>query len=55
MLKKSSRAKIPVIVAKSATTSLVVETTPKLNITLVGFVRGQKINIYANPHRILFK
>lgn len=55
MLKKSARVKIPVIVAKSATTSLVVEAAKKLNITLVGFVRGQKMNIYANEHRILFK
>ena len=55
MLKKTARVKIPIIVAKSATTSLVVEASKKLNITLVGFVRGQKMNIYANEHRIVFK
>lgn len=55
MIKKAARVRVPVVVAKSATTSLVVETAKKLNITLVGFVRGQKMNIYANPHRLLFK
>ncbi|MBN9647891.1 formate dehydrogenase accessory sulfurtransferase FdhD [Terrisporobacter glycolicus] len=55
MIKKAARVKVPVVVAKSATTSLVIETAQKLNITLVGFVRGKKMNIYTNPHRILFK
>ena len=55
MIKKAARVKVPVIVAKSATTSLVIETAQKLNITLVGFVRGKKMNIYTNPHRILFE
>lgn len=55
MIKKAARVKVPIVVAKSATTSLVIETAQKLNITLVGFVRGQKMNIYTNPHRILFK
>lgn len=55
MIKKAARVKVPIVVAKSATTSLVIETAKKLNITLVGFVRGKKMNIYTNPHRILFK
>lgn len=55
MIKKAAKVKIPIIVAKSAITSLVIETAQKLNITLVGFVRDQKMNIYTNPHRILFK
>ena len=55
MVKKAARVKVPVIVAKSATTSLVIETAQKLNITLVGFVRGKKMNIYTNPYRILFE
>lgn len=55
MMKKAARVSVPIIVAKSATTNLVIETAKKLNITLVGFVRGKKMNIYANPHRILFK
>lgn len=55
MIKKAARVKVPIVVAKSATTSLVIETAQKLNITLVGFVRDKKMNIYTNPHRILLK
>lgn len=55
MIKKTARVKAPIVVAKSAITSLVIETAQKLNITLVGFVRGKKMNIYTNPHRILLK
>lgn len=55
MIKKAARVKIPLVVAKSAITSLVIETAQKLNITLIGFVRGEKMNIYTNPHRVVFK
>ena len=55
MIKKAAIVKVPIIVAKSAITSLAIETAQKLNITLVGFVRDKKMNIYTNPHRILFK
>lgn len=55
MIKKAAIVEIPIVVAKSAITSLVIETAQRLNITLVGFVRGEKMNIYTNPHRILFK
>ncbi|MDZ4910370.1 formate dehydrogenase accessory sulfurtransferase FdhD, partial [Clostridium perfringens] len=53
MIKKAARVNVPIVVAKSATTSLVIETAQKLNITLVGFVRDKKMNIYTNSHRIL--
>lgn len=55
MMKKAIRAKMPIIVAKSATTSLSIEAAEKLNITLVGFVRGKRMNIYTNPQRIILE
>lgn len=55
MMKKAAKVHVPIIVAKSATTNLVIEAAQKLNITLVGFVRDNKMNIYTNPHRILLK
>lgn len=55
MIKKAARVGTPIIVAKSATTSLVLEAAEKLNMTLVGFVRGTKMNIYTNPERIILK
>ncbi|EET87573.1 formate dehydrogenase family accessory protein FdhD [Clostridium carboxidivorans P7] len=52
MLLKAAKLQIPVIISKSAPTSLSVALAKKLNITLVGFVRGNKMNIYAGEERI---
>lgn len=53
MLLKSARVGISIIISKSAPTTLSVKLAEKLNITLVGFVRKNKMNIYTNPDRIL--
>lgn len=55
MILKSAAMQIPIIVSKSAPTNLSVELAKKLNITLVGFVRDKRMNIYANPYRINIK
>lgn len=54
MLLKAAKLEIPVIISKSAPTSLSVALAKKLNITLVGFVRGNKMNIYAGEERIIY-
>lgn len=51
---KAAKMQIPIVIAKSSPTSLSVELAKKLNITLVGFVRGKKMIIYANGHRIKY-
>ncbi len=48
MLIKAAKAEIPVVVSRSAPTSLAVDMARELNITLVGFVRGEKMNIYSS-------
>lgn len=52
MLSKVSKLEIPILVSKSAPTRLAVDMAEKLGITLVGFVRGKRMNIYANGERI---
>ncbi len=52
MLQKCANLKIPIVISKSAPTSLAIDMAKKLNITLVGFVRGKRMNIYANENRI---
>jgi len=52
MILKAAKLQIPVIISKSAPTSLSVALAKKVNITLVGFVRGNKMNIYSNAERI---
>lgn len=53
ILLKSAKAKIPMIVSRSAPTDLAVELARKLGIVLVGFVRGQKFNIYSGQNKII--
>ena len=50
---KGAKMKFPFIVSRSAPTSLGVELARELGITLVGFVRGGRLNIYAHEHRVL--
>ncbi|WP_052356795.1 formate dehydrogenase accessory sulfurtransferase FdhD [[Clostridium] dakarense] len=55
MMLKAVNNNIPIVVSKSAPTNLSIELAKKLNITLIGFVRGRRMNIYANEHRIIIK
>lgn len=52
MLLKSARAGVVVIISHSAPTNLAVNIATKLNLTLVGFVRGRRMNIYSGNERI---
>lgn len=54
MVLKASKMQIPIIVAKGAPTNLGIELAKKLNITLIAFARGRKINIYTNEQRIKY-
>jgi FdhD protein len=48
MLIKVAKRGISVIISRSAPTSLSVELARELNITVVGFARGEKMNIYSS-------
>lgn len=52
MVLKAAKMQIPIIVAKSAPTNLAIEMAKRLNITLIAFARGRKMNIYTNEQRI---
>lgn len=52
MVSKSARAGIELIVAVSAASSFAVDSAERWNITLCGFVRGERANIYTHPSRI---
>lgn len=52
ILLKVAKMKIPVLVARSAPTDLAINLAEDLNITLVGFARGDRLNIYTCPERI---
>lgn len=55
MILKAAMTQIPIVISKSAPTNLSIELSKKLNITLIGFVRGRRMNIYANSQRVIKK
>jgi FdhD protein len=53
IVSKCSRWSIPILASRAAPTDLAVEIAETTGMTLVGFVRGDSLNVYANPQRIL--
>jgi FdhD protein len=53
MALKTARAGIPILAAVSAPTSLALKLARELDLTLAGFVRGQRLNIYTAPQRLV--
>ena len=53
LVQKAIRLGVPIIAAVSAPSSLAVELAERFNVALVGFVRGERANIYAHAWRIL--
>jgi FdhD protein len=54
MMLKAARAQIPVVVSKTAPTSLAVDIAEESGITLIGFARGRRLNIYTHPEQVDF-
>ena len=54
IVQKALAARLPVIAAVSAPSSLAVEFAQENNQTLVGFLREGRMNIYSHPLRIRF-
>jgi FdhD protein len=53
IVQKAAVAGLPVVCAVSGPSSLAVATADALGITLVGFLREDRMNVYTHPHRIL--
>lgn len=53
MLIKIARVGIPIIASNAAPTSSGFAVAEEARVTMLGFVRGERFNIYTHPHRII--
>lgn len=49
---KVAKMGVPILVSRSAPTSLALDLAQRANLTLVGYVRGDKMTVYAGKERI---
>jgi FdhD protein len=52
LVQKAIMFGVPIVAAVSAPSSLAIELAERFNVALVGFVRGQRANVYAHAWRI---
>ena len=52
IVQKALFARIPFVVAVSAASTLAVELAQEGNLTLIGFMRGERMAVYSHPQRI---
>ena len=53
ILLKVARRNIPILISKSAPTNLGVKLAADLGITLIGFARGKRMNVYTDSWRVI--
>lgn len=53
VLLKISKIGVGILLSKSAPTDLALELADDLGITAIGFIRGNKMNVYTHPDRII--
>ncbi len=52
ILLKAAKGQIPIIISKTAPTNLGVRLAADLGITIIGFVRGKRMNVYTHGWRV---
>jgi len=55
ILIKTAKLGIPVLVSHSAPTDMAVEIARKIDMTLIGFTRGARFNVYSGDFRLATK
>jgi FdhD protein len=53
IVQRAAKAQIPMLVSRAAPTSRAVDLANSVGLTLVGFARGERMNVYAHPRRFV--
>ncbi len=53
IVSKCAKWGIPVVASRTSPTSLAVDIAEKSGVTVVGFIRADRLNVYTNPQRII--
>jgi FdhD protein len=53
ILQKIVRASVPILISRSAPTSEAIRLSNVFGVTLIGFARGKRFNVYSNSYRII--
>jgi FdhD protein len=52
MLQKAARLDAPILISRTSPSSLSIEMAERYGITLIGYARKHRFNVYSNPHRV---
>jgi len=55
MVLKAVRLNVPVLASISAPSSMGIAIARRIGLTLIGFVRGSRFNVYSHPERLIVK
>ena len=53
MLQKAAQINAPILISRTSPSSLSIEMAERYGITLIGYARKHRFNVYTNEHRIL--
>lgn len=52
MLQKAARLQAPILISRTSPSSLSIEMAERYGITLIGYARRHRFNVYSNPQRV---
>jgi FdhD protein len=52
MLQKAARLSAPILISRTSPSSLSIEMAQRYGITLIGYARTHRFNVYSNPQRV---
>jgi FdhD protein len=52
MLQKAARMNVPILISRTSPSSLSIEMAERYGITLIGYARRHRFNVYSNPQRV---